>query len=91
MKSDPDRTRSSRYRERPIELFEYPDPDDEPPHMIGRMYCPHCREIISENLCFCDYCARSVDGHPIWSQYPWWFIAIGLLGMATVALQSMVN
>ena len=56
---------------------ESDDPDTVP--------CPNCRQPMYEDSPQCPYCGEYVTpSTSAWSERPWWWIALGLIGIVAV-------
>ena len=76
---------------RPLEDWEFPEPDEQG-DSVETLRCPSCRDEVYEEAEWCPTCGQYVvfDNRPL-SGREWWFVSLGLLGMAAVILAlSMV-
>lgn len=60
------------------------DADDETPTVT----CPHCKAEVYEEADSCPSCGEFLidGGHAALQAKPWWFLALGLLGVVAVLL-----
>lgn len=69
---------------RPIEPHEYPDNDladdwNEPDFAT----CPHCFAEIADDSVRCPICGDYISTRSdLWQGKSWWWVAVGLLGVA---------
>jgi hypothetical protein len=71
---------------RPLEDWEYPDPDDGDEDELETIPCRACGEPIYEEAEQCPYCGEYVSRN---SNSPlagrsWWYIALAILGIIAV-------
>ena len=74
--------------DRPLEEWEYPEPDEnEDEDFSETRECPSCQATIYEDAEQCPNCGeyilfstRAISG------WPWWFVALGILGIVAVFL-----
>ena len=69
--------------------WEYPEPDTETDE-TETIDCPACHQPVYDDAEQCPYCGDyiTVSTSP-WAGRPWWWIAIGLLGLiAVIAILS---
>ena len=70
---------------RPIEDFEYPEPDVEDDLETELITCSNCAESIYEESVECPYCGSYVESTThAWSGRPLWWLIIGMLGIIAV-------
>ena len=71
---------------RPLEDWEYPDPDDSDDGMPGTVACAACGTEIYEDAPQCPVCGEYVTAlrGSHWEGRPGWWIALGLLGVIAV-------
>ena len=82
--------------ERPLEEWEYPEPDSEEDDASETRPCPSCRELIYEDAERCPACGDYVEVSPAaaagYLRYgPWWFVGLGLLGIVAVMLTLILG
>jgi len=66
-----------------------PDEADEADETLT-VPCPHCRREIYEDAVRCPYCENYVVWHHSpWANRRWWWILLGLLGIAAAVLVLM--
>ena len=72
---------------RPLEDWEYPEPDDDDDDIAETLDCPACGAAIYEDAEQCPDCGEYVEfvGHGL-SGRPVWFVALGLLGIIVLSL-----
>ncbi|QDT01461.1 zinc ribbon domain-containing protein [Adhaeretor mobilis] len=74
---------------RPLEDWEYPDPDDEEDDelAVDTRPCPTCGAEVYEDAQRCALCGEYVTfRNPALEGWPWWFVALGLVGIIGVML-----
>ena len=72
--------------DRPLEEWEFPDPDEsEDEDLSETLACPSCGTFIYEDAEQCPACGEYVEfPSRALSGWPWWFVALGLAGIAAV-------
>jgi hypothetical protein len=73
---------------RPLEDWEYPEPDEfEDEDDFETQECPSCGADIYEDAEQCPSCGDYVVfSNSTLSGWPWWFVALGLVGILAVIL-----
>ena len=72
--------------ERPLEEWEFPEPDESEDEDVSETRaCPSCGTVIYEDAEQCLACGEYVVfSDAAISRWPWWFVALGLVGIVTV-------
>jgi predicted nucleic acid-binding Zn ribbon protein len=72
--------------ERPLEEWEYPDPDDADDEKTCTQECPMCGADVYEDAVQCPLCGEYMvaRGRRAWEGRPLWWIVLGLLGIMAV-------
>ena len=79
--------------ERPLEDWEYPEPDEyEDEDYSEVLACPACGQDVYEDSEQCPECGQYIDftASPL-SKWPWWFVALGALGIACMVLALLLG
>jgi hypothetical protein len=73
---------------RPLEDWEYPEPDEfEDEEVSETRACPACGMDVYEDLEQCPACGDYiVFSDSALSGWPWWFVALGMLGIVSLIL-----
>lgn len=75
---------------RPLEDWEYPEPDEnheEDDDVVDTRACPSCGVDVYEDAEQCPACGDYVEfSNSALSGWPWWFVALGLVGIVAVIL-----
>lgn len=82
---------------RPLEDWEYPDPDEEDDldddlngDATATRPCPTCATEVYEDSPRCAVCGEYVTfPNPALEGWPWWAAALGLVGIVAVMLALM--
>lgn len=70
---------------RPLEDWEYPDPDDDDDGEVETVACPSCGVDVYEEAQQCPHCGQYIDASTLaLAGRSWWFIALGIAGIAAV-------
>ena len=72
---------------RPLEDWEYPDPDDdENLDESETLECPACGEAVYEDAEQCPYCGEFIapGSASVLDGRPWWYVALAILGIVAV-------
>ncbi|MDG2381706.1 MAG: zinc ribbon domain-containing protein [Pirellulaceae bacterium] len=70
---------------KPLEDYEYPEPDVDDDTEAETVPCSHCGEPIYEEAVECPYCGNYVQASTsVWSGRPIWWLIIGGIGVAAV-------
>ena len=74
--------------ERPLEEWEFPESDEEEDEDASEtQVCPSCGAAIYEDAEQCPACGDYVVfSDSAISGWPWWFVALGLVGVVAVVL-----
>ncbi len=74
--------------DRPLEDWEFPEPDEfEDEDDFETLACPSCGADIFEDAEQCPACGDYVVfSDAALSGWPWWFVALGLIGIVAVIL-----
>jgi len=75
-------------RDRPLEDWEFPEPDENEDEDVSETRaCPSCGAEIYEDVEQCPACGEYVAvSDAAISGWPWWFVALGLIGIVAVIL-----
>jgi hypothetical protein len=73
---------------RPLEEWEYPEPDEaEDEDYAETLPCPACGTDVYEDSECCPTCGEYLDFSSAGlAGWPWWFVALGLVGIFAVVL-----
>lgn len=73
-------------------LDEYPDPSDwDDSDEVEEVPCSGCGALIAEDSVRCPICGEYVtEDHNVWQGKPWWWIVLGVLGIAAMILALSV-
>ena len=73
---------------RPLEDWEYPEPDEfEDEDDCETRACPSCGMDVYEDVEQCPTCGDYVVfSDAALSGWPWWFVALGMLGIVSLIL-----
>lgn len=77
----------------PLDDDEYPDDYDADDDWdeVELLPCPHCGVDIAEDSIRCPICGEYVTwGSSVWEGKSWWWIVLGLLGIAATILALSV-
>lgn len=82
--------RENRMAHRPLEDWEYPEPDDDEEMEVSEtLPCPSCGEPVYEDTEECPYCGEYVSwgsSSPLAGR-PWWYVVLAIFGIvATIFL-----
>ena len=71
--------------DRPLEDWEYPDPEEADEEDLETLPCPACGEQIYEEASRCPYCGEyAIHGTSVFSGRPVWYVLLALLGVVAV-------
>lgn len=76
--------------ERPIQDWEYPEPDplDEDEEVVETIPCPICRKQVYEDATYCPHCGTEIDEvvPTVFRGRPVWFILLAMAGIIAFIL-----